>query len=281
MKDTIAIDWLMDAQRPGIDKNPVNPLHRSLAQLISTGKPFSRLSLAFLQDENDQLRWFGSFAQGKRAFFFPGFSTAFDGIDAHPGQNPKVRKPFDFDHLSLEHDRRHWHLTTKGSTDHLGSPRTLELGDGRYLWFGLSFGSVNSFLPVYDQTRLEFSCPSSDADRRRKAIMDAREDAEFPILSLPDGALKSESGTYFHTSVIAGPPGFDTYLGGEHAFPIGSPYLATPFPDRLINLPSKIFRLSLSADTDLQITLMRLRGRLLVPVTFTGPQDPQTTKGNV
>ena len=281
MKDTIAIDWIMNASRAGTDSNPANPLHRSLAQLINTGKPFSRLSLAFLQDENDQFRWFGSFAKGKRTFFFPGFSTAFDGIEAHPGQNPQVRKSFDLDHLSLEHDRRNWHLTTTGSKDHIGSPRTLDLGHGRYLWFGLSFGSVDSFLPVYDQTSLKFSCPRSDSERRRKAIIDARKQAEFPILSLPDGALKPESGTFFHTSVIAGPPGFDTYLGGEHAFPAGSPYLATPFPERLDNLPTKIFSLSLSTDTDLQITLMRLPGHLRVPVTFTGSQAPQTVSGNV
>lgn len=272
----------MDAGRVGLDSDPTNPLSRSLARLINTGKPFSRLSLSFLNEGSGQLRWFGVFAEAKRTLFFPGFSVAFDGIESHRGQAPHARRSFEFDHLSLEKDRTTWHVTTRGSSDHLGSPRTLALGNGRVLWFGLSFPSLDAFRPVHDRTEIEFSAPANDASRRREVIMASREQAEFPILSLPDGPLTTQSDSYFHASVIAGPAGFETYLGPEHAFPIGSPYLASPFPSALNDLPTRIHRLQLSSNTDLQITLARLPGKLTVPVTFTGSEAPtEASRGNV
>ena len=282
MEGKIKVEWSMDAGRVGLDSDPTNPLSRSLARLISSGNPFSRLSLSFLNEGGGRLRWFGVFAEGKRTLFFPGFSVAFDGIESHRGQKPHARRPFGFDHLSLEEDRTAWHVTSRGSSDHLGSPRALPLGSGRVLWFGLSFASLDAFRPVQDRTEIAFSAPSSDALRRREVIMAAREQAEFPILSLPDGPLATKPDSYFHASVIAGPPGFETYLGPEHAFPIGSPYLASPFPSILNDLPTRIHRLELSSNTDLQITLARLPGKLNVPVAFTGSEAPtDATRDNV
>lgn len=282
MKDTIKIEWIMDAGRAGLDSDPTNPLSRSLARLINTGKPFSRLALSFLNEGGGQLRWFGVFVESTRTLFFPGFSVAFDGIESHRGQEPHARRSFEFDHLSLEKDRTTWHATARGSSDHLGSPRTLALGNGRVLWFGLSFASLDAFRPVQDRTEIEFSAPSNDAARRREIVMASREQAEFPIFSLPDGRLATRPDSYFHASVIAGPASFETYLGPEHAFPIGSPYLASPFPSALNDLPTRIHRLQLSSNTDLQITLARLPGKLTVPVAFTGSEAPtEAPRGNV
>jgi hypothetical protein len=282
MDDTIKIEWSMDAGRDGLDSDPTNPLSRSLARLINTGKPFSRLSLSFLNEGQGHLRWFGVFVESKRTLFFPGFSKAFDGIESHRGPEPHARRSFEFDHLSLEKDRTTWHVTARGSSDHLGSPRTLALGNGRVLWFGLSFASVDAFRPVQNKTVTEFSTPPSDASRRRDIITASRERAKFSILSLPDGPLATLPETYFHASVIAGPAGFETCLGPEHAFPIGSPFLASPFPSVPSDLPIRIHRIQLSPDTDLQITLTRLSGKLTVPVAFTGPEAPtETPVGNV
>lgn len=274
MEDTLSFKWRLNAGRPGLDSDQSNPLSRSLAQLANTGKPFSRLVLSFLDEGNGRARWFGAFVEGKRTMFFPGFAEAFDGIDTHRGQKPYVRRPFNFDHLSLDPDRETWHLTSPGSVDHLGSPRTLSLGDGRVLWFGLSFPSPDAFRPLQDETLAEFAVPSGDAERRRAVVTDARKDAEFPMLSLPAGELLEGQNSYIHASVIAGPAGFETYLGPEHGFPIGSPYLESPFPDVLDDLPMCIHRLHLSANTDIQITLTRLSGKLIVPVAFTGPELP-------
>src|SRR5690606_34766544 len=131
-------------------------------------------------------------------------------------------------------------------------------------------------------TEIEFSAPSNDAARRREVIMASRKDAEFPILSLPDGPLSTQPDSYFHVSVIAGPAGFENYFGVEHAFPIGSPYLASPFPRVLNNLPTRIHRVHLSSTTDLQVTVARLPGKLTVPVAFTGSEaPPEAPRGNV
>lgn len=278
-EDTIKVRWEMDAGRPEPDSDPTNPLSRSLARLINTGKPFSRLALSFLHEGDSLLRWFGAFAEGKRTLFFPGFSVAYDGIESHRGQLPPARRSFELDHLSLEKDRSTWHLTARGSLDHLGSPRTLPLGNDRVLWFGLSFDSLDTFRPASNSTVIEFAAPPNDAARRRDVIMASRDNAEFPVLSLPDGPLLPMPDSYFHVSVIAGPPDFETYLGPEHGFPVGSPYLASPFPQVLKDLPTRIHRVALSDNTALQITLMRLPGRLTVPVTFTGPQEPSAIQG--
>lgn len=125
---------------------------------------------------------------------------------------------------------------------------------------------------MQDSTLIEFKIPDSDAMRRREVFLASRDAAEFSILALPDGPLVPLPDTFFHMSVIAGPRGFETHLGTEHAFPIGSPYLASPFPTALSDFPIRIHRVNLSADTDLQITLMRVPGRLLVPVTFTSSE---------
>lgn len=95
----------MDAGRPGLDSDPHNPFNRSLARLMSTGKPFSRLSFSFLDEGDGRYRWFGVFVEGARVVFFPGFSTAFDGIESHRGKQLHARRQFQFDHLSLEKNR--------------------------------------------------------------------------------------------------------------------------------------------------------------------------------
>lgn len=282
MENKIKIVCRMDAGRAGHDSDPTNPLSRSLARLIKTGKPFSRLAASFLDEGDGNLRWFGVFVEGTRTMFFPGFSVAFGGIESHRGKKFQARRPFEFDHLSLEKDRRTWHATARESSDHMGKPRTLALGNGRVLWFGLSFGSLEAFRPVQDRTEIEFSAPSIDAARRLGIVVASREQAEFPIFSLPNYPLATWPDSYCHASVIAGPAGFETYLGPEHALPIGSPYLASPFPHALTDLPTRVHRLHLSPNTDLQVTLTRLPGKLTVPIAFTGTEAPtEATRGNV
>ncbi|HML96821.1 MAG TPA: hypothetical protein PKC29_15550 [Thermodesulfobacteriota bacterium] len=277
--DTIELQWNMDAGRPSYDSDPINPLNRSLARLIDTGKPFSRLALSFLNEGHGLLRWLGVFVQGRRTAFFPGFSTKYDRIESYRGQFPHASCSFEIDHLTLEKDRLSWHVTAPGSSNHIGNAKTLALGDDRYVWFGLSFSSLDIFRPVANNTMIKFQAHRNDSRRRLDAIMRSRDGAEFPILSMPDGPLARQPNSYFHISVIAGPPNFDTYLGPEHGFPIGSPFLLSPFPNAL-TASTRPHRFNLSENTDLQITLMRLPGILKAPVTFTGQQEPNAALGN-
>ena len=268
--DTIELLWSIDAGRPSYDSAPINPLNRSLARLIDTGKPFSRLALSFLNEGYGLLRWFGVFVQETRTAFFPGFSTKYDRIESYRGQFPHASCSFELDHLTLEKDRLSWHATASGSSNHIGNAKTLALGNDRFLWFGLSFSSLGIFRPVANSTMIKFQAHRNDSMRRLDSIMRARDGAEFPILSLADGPLTRQSNSYFHVSVIAGPPSFEAYLGPDHGFPTGSPFLLSPSPHAL-TASMRLHRFHLSDTTDLQITLMRLPGILNAPVTFTGP----------
>ena len=227
MRDTIRINWRMKWGVPGTDHDEANPLNRAIRRLFVTGKPFSRLALSFLKDGDGPIHWLGAFVQGKRTLFFPGFTARFDQIEHSRGQQTvPSRKSFHFDHVSLESDKRTWHATASASSDHVGLPRTLDLGHDRVLWFGLSFNSLAVFRPAHATTTLEFSCPSRDVERRRNILVAARQGAEFPIISLNRATAGSPMPeAFFHVAVVAGPPGFPDYMGPELAFPIGSPYL--------------------------------------------------------
>jgi hypothetical protein len=268
----------MEIGAPGVDDNPENPLHRATARLFEDGKPFSRLALSFIRDELDALRWFGAFVEGSsgRIVFFPGFANQFDGLQAFRGESSPITKAFAFDHLTLEADKSKWHVTAASSSQHLGSPRTLDLGEGRFLWFGLSFASFSAFQLAKENTTVTFSSPSTDVERRRSILHEARENAKFPIFSLNRDTPNPFSPSFWHIGVIVGPKDFPTYLGGELGFPVGSPYLTEPLPAALSGVPTRTHRIELSANTDLQVTLCPLPGSLRVPLTFTGPQQPTT-----
>lgn len=276
MAGKLELKWVMDVGRPGTDSDPNNPLRRVVSRLMRTGKPFSRLCLAFLTDESGTKHWFGAFAEQKRLMFFPGFSAAYDSLEMARDADTRASLKFAFDHFTLEQDKRLWHITATQSAAHLAERRTLELGQGRVLWFGLSFGSFDSFGLVYDETVVEFDVPATDADRRMQVLRASRENAEFPDLSMPELKLQ-DSDYFFHVSVIAGPSGFELYEGGEHAFPIHSPYLEKPMPNPLENMPTRVYRVELSAQSDIQITVMRVPGRLAVPLTITANDKPSVS----
>ncbi len=275
--DTVSIRWTMDAGHPGEDRSPQNPFYRSVSNLIRTGKPFSRLAFSFLR-ESHSIHWFGAFVEGERTMFFPGFSASFDRLQAYYGTSERANRGFQFDHITLEADRRSWHMTAEQRSDYVGNPRTLDLGKGRVLWFGLSFPSISSFQPAMNSTIVEFTAPKGDGERRRKAVMDAREGAEFPLLSWNEDRPPPAEEFYNHVSFIAGPAGFEPYLGPEQAFPVGSPYLRDPFPSALEGIACRTVRLQLSSRTDIQLTLSRIPGALVSPVAFTSSTLPSATE---
>jgi hypothetical protein len=201
--------------------------------------------------------------------------NTFDELECFQGEKLHARRTFSFDHVSLEEDRRTWHLTAPSSSDHVAGPRTLDLGEGRVLWFGLSFQTFEAFRPVLNETTLEFVSPRSDSQRRREAFTAAREGALFPIIALNGEHPNPFHESFVHVSVVAGPPGFQDYMGPELAFPVGSPYLRAPLPVTLSNLPCRTHRVALSTTTDIQITVTQLPGALVTPVTFTGPTSHQ------
>jgi hypothetical protein len=195
-------------------------------------------------------------------------------VQGFKGQQEKWNQTFLFDHASLERDRQSWHATSPGSSQHLGRPTTLDLGNGAVLWFGLSVTSTSVLRPVLARTTITTSVPSSDARRRAEVFRTARDGAQFPILHLNNELPSPPGESFLHFAIVVSPTGSPEYAGQELGAPHGSPFLNNPLPDSFINLPIRRHRFQLSATIDIQITTALLPGRLAGPVTFTSPSQP-------
>jgi len=274
--DKIQLIWKMDYGVPGCDADTSTPLSRAISQLFKEGKPFLNLCMCFFKDTSAALRWLGVFVQsaGNRLIYFPGFINDFDQIQGFQGKSLQWHQPFDFDHISLEKDHCKWHITSRHSGSHLGSPRTLPLDENRVLWLGISVTNAHVMRLVKQETKIVVDPPTSDSRRRYEIFHKARKGVKFPIVSLNEECPISFDEWFLHFGLIVGPKGFRLYLGGELGFPYGSPYLDQPLPGELSGLPIRHHRLELSDDTDIQITVCCLPGRLKIPVVITCPSEP-------
>jgi hypothetical protein len=99
--------------------------------------------------------------------------------------------------------------------------------------------------------------------------MNSREEAEFKIVEPHPDAVDVFQQGFLHISFIAGPKGFESYLGARHGFPEGSPFLLQPLPQGSVQLPIKLHRISVSQSIDVQATAAWLPGKLKGPLTFT------------
>lgn len=276
--DRIQLIWKMDYGAPVCDVSTSNPLARAISQLFEEGKPFSNLCMCFFNDPSATLRWLGVFVQsaGNRVLYFPGFINEFDQIQGFQGKSLQWHQSFDFDHISLEKDRTKWHVTSKHYKDHLGSPRTLPLDKNRVLWLGISVADAHAMRIVKQETKIIVDSPPNDSQRRYEVFRKAREEAKFPIVSLNEEHPNLFSEWFLHFGLIVGPKDFEDYSGGELGFPHGSPFLLTPLPEKLTEFPVRSHRLKLSENTDIQIIVCCLPGRLNVPVSITGQSETNT-----
>lgn len=267
----------MDIGQDGNDSDPDNPLSRAVNQLFRDGQPFKRLSMSFWAEAPDtelsnyRVRWLGVFihSQGDRLIFFPGFRDSYKQIESYQGQKPWRNQLFDFDHVTLNKNFRDSHITSRDSINHLGSFPTSELGDSRFLWFGLSLSDFNVLRPVWKKTDVVMKVPASDSKRRTKVFMDSREDAKFQIVKRHPDAQSIFPQGFLHVSFIVGPKGFKLYKGMKHGFPEGSPFLLHQLPQGSLQLPVRLHKISVSDSVDIQITSAWLPGKLKEPLTFT------------
>ena len=281
--DIIKLTWQIDLGTDGEDTTSANPLSRSLNRLFEDGQPFKRFTQCFFAQtpeneaiENYNFSWFGVFilSQGDRIIFFPGLHKTKEHVRAYKDNHLIWDKVFDVDHISIEKDRASWHITSQKSKHHLGNLPTADLGKKRRLWFGMSMSSFSSLWPLSQKTSVVTSCPPSDANRRIKVFNEAREGAKFHIIkSHPYANSRFENG-FLHVSVIVGPVGFEIYRGENHAFPVESPCLEEPLPDKLLRMPVRYHKVKLSDNLEMQITTSKLPGSLRVPVTFTVNAQP-------
>ena len=263
---------------PGTDSSPGNPLWRALDSLLTTGRPFTRFHACYLKPRplaQDPV-WFGTFvySAGDRLIFFPGFAQIQQHVRRANGQSPMQQQAFEADHMSLEADRQSWHITTRRSTDHVGSNRksgfpTADLGDGRVLWFGLSIPHPRVLRPLRESTKAIGQVNARDACRRADVFMDAREGVEFNDLLFNTGIEHVPQPSYAHFTVIVGPCHFQEYTGERLALPIGSPF--AKLPEQFVNVPMRRHRVHLTPYADIEITTALLPGEITVPFAFTSP----------
>jgi hypothetical protein len=266
----------MDRGLDGLDDNPITPLARSIASLLEDGEPFISLVQCFLEESksyniSQNVRWFGIFiySAGKRVLFYPGFDKLRNHILGIRNDQVRWDKDFLVDHFSLEKSLDTWHLTSPASKEHLGNPKTFPLGDGRYLWLGISFRNFDAFLPTKKETQIISKAPEKDSKRRIGVFKKARENSIFQIFRFYENHDFLEY--FYHIAIIVGPKDFEIYKGEILGFPINSPFLAKPLPDNKQRLPIRIHRLSLPDNFDIQITTALVPGQLNIPITITSP----------
>ena len=110
----------------GIDNDPNTPIARAVERLLWEGKPYKTVQFCYLKVGKSLLRWIGVFvgSVGNRIIFFPGHDFYPDHIKTSRNESAYKKQAFSIDHISLEKDFEHWHLTSKASTkQHLGSQR--------------------------------------------------------------------------------------------------------------------------------------------------------------
>ena len=258
---------------PGTDASGTGPFARALRQLLQEGKPFTSISHCYFKDESGVPRWFGVFVHsaGDRVIFFPGVAEPVDGIQTDNSGTKTRHVPFDFDHLSLERDRRTWHATSVGSRAHLAGPPTLPLGEGRVLWFGMSVASPHALRTVNAKTEVSALVHPNDGKRRAAVLSKARESSTFPMMSLNTDWPAAPSPAFLHFAVVVGPAGFPEYRGPEFGLPFDSPFVVDGLASLPAELPVRMTRFALSETVDVQITCTALVGTLSVPASFASP----------
>lgn len=271
--DTLELAWRMDGCAPGVDDSRDNPLARATDRLFRLGRPFYRLSKCFFCGPDGVLRWLGIFVHsaGDRLLFFPGFAEAHTQMLAYSEGVIRWNQPFHLDHLSLEPDRRTWHLTTPQSKHHLGKLYTRQLSADRVHWFSMSAATPSQLRVVREETRASAPTPPQDVDRRAKVFRNARENAIFQIVQLNAEHLNPSEPAFLHLSVVVGPKGFISPENELLGLPHEGPFLPSVTSPDSVKAPIRVHRVLLSDNIELEITASSLPGQLQTQALFTAP----------
>ena len=214
---------------PGIDDRTDNPVARATRNLMAEGQRFTSAAHAIMI-HNGLLRWVGMFvlSAAQRIVFFPGFAAPFDRVAAHG--DPKAAYDVDFalDHVTLDSDRRSWHLTQKvGGKRNRPAGKTLDVGDGRILWFGMTTSEPWEFRPVASEIVARADAPSNNAELQNRiaTFNQAVGGAQAVDIQLPPPPKAARLALHLVATVAR--PGAPLYAGPQLCFP---PTIGTPEP---------------------------------------------------
>jgi hypothetical protein len=216
-------------------------------------------------------RWLGALVHsvGNRIIFFPGFSFSLDWIRTYTGSAFQAHSSFQIDHISLDEGFQRWHFTDPDSNDHLAAGHTESLGEGRFLWFGMSIADPTAMRELRTKITVRAPAPPSDVERRLRSFQEAYNRGTQHKVSLDPRAKAQFENGFLHFSFIVSPARAPIYRGARHAMPFGSPFLIGELPNPMHGLPMRAHQVRLAATITIQITAMWLPGALTVPVTFT------------
>jgi hypothetical protein len=248
--------------------------------LPDEGRPIESFSLCLYGGEetelitNPSIRWLGVLvlSVGGRVIFFPGPSINPSWIQTTVGRHTSPKKTFMLDHASLEIERQSWHFTTSGSKKHYSAGRTPELGEGRLLWFGMSVAGESYLRELRQETSVEFHSHPNDSQRRIEFFKQIEREAAYRFITLMDSAKSRFDKGFLHFRFVVGSKGAPLHTGDNWLLPTGAPYLETPFPVALNQLPVRFHETPLSDIYSVQITACWLPGSLSVPIVFTTPK---------
>lgn len=281
--DTLRVSWTMEAGLDGIDDDGLNPFNRSVQRLVRNGQPIDKTGLVLINcgtESCPDIRWFGVFSctAGGHLSFFPGYASLPDECASYRGKSAMFQIGRPIDHVTLEPNRRKWHATTQGSARHFGGPTTLPLGDDRVLWFGASIAAPGALRKLMKLTTMTARVPSTDAERRRAIFCKAVQHVDTQLLNPTSPVGVEGASEIYHWSIIVGPVGFPDYAGGEHALPIGSPWLDGEISPSAADLLASRYRMGLGEHCEVQINVMKLSCRLRdVSIAFTSPALQMTS----
>ena len=271
--EIIRLSYTTDFGIKGEDTDPDNPLSRAVDSLFQEGQPFKRLNMCCLQEDVPAKvpRWFGVFIKSAadRILFFPGLKKTTEPIEGYKGKDLRWNQIFNIDHMTLEKDYKTWHISSSKSEAHIGKLPTAALGNGRYLWFGMSLSHTGTLRDFKKETIITTRVPASDSSRRTQVFIDSRDGANFHILGINPDARNIFPEGFLHFSIIVGHSGFELYRGEKHGYPVDSPFLSKPLPIGELNIPVRLHRVSLSKNIDIQITIAWLPGALKKPIVLT------------
>lgn len=275
--EILEFTWGINVGEDAADEDPFNPLSRAFRVLLNEGRPYQGHSLCYFQDTRENpiglapLRWLGVvlISEGDRVIFFPGQINPVDWLETTSVSEPRTRRDFQLDHLSLEPHRQRWHFTTTQSIEHAAGGRTPEVGDERLLWFGFSLNSESALRPVRWRTIVRYPSPPSDIMRRLEFLRDAEHRSSHSYVRQSEGARDRFAPGFLHFTFVIGPRSAPDYRGPEWLAPFQSPYLEDPLPDMISDLQIRNHRIELADRYDLQIACMWFPGSLSSTGLFT------------
>ncbi len=245
-----------------------------MANLIADGKPYETHALCYFSENwpegQANVHWLGVFlhTKGDRILFFPGIDNITKQIFTTYKGKKSSRDEFSIDHLTLEPQKRKWHLTSKVPGSHLSGGTVRDVGEDRFLWFGLSISNASILRELKRTTTVRFHSPSSDAERRIDEVTSLHSKAPQNLIGLPREGIDQFTVGYTHLTFTVGPKDASDYLGPDLLQPHGYAGV-TPFTmSEASKIPVHLHRIPITKDLDVQIASMKLPGKIPRPFIY-------------